>query len=135
MIGAVFPSKILAEGLMSHGIGSSVFESLQRTVAIQKSSSQYTAELRNSVQTHLDSIQATPLFIPEPTIIIIDDVLTLGRTAMASAMKMKEIYPEKEIKIFSPFRTRSLGRYEDVLVDIQHGEMILSPNGKVILPD
>ncbi|MBB6370073.1 hypothetical protein HNP36_001126 [Chryseobacterium shigense] len=70
----------------------------------------------------------------ESNLILIDDVLTLGRTAMASAIKLHKAFPEKNIKIFCPFRTRS---FEDLnmLVKIEHGEMILSPYNKVILPD
>ncbi len=135
MVGAVYPSKILAETLVSNGLGNGVYECLKRTKAIPKSSSQFSADSRNSVQTHLNSISVSSLIISEPTIIVIDDVLTLGRTTMASAIKLKEAYPDKEIKIFSPFRTRSFGGYEDILIDVQHGEMILSSNDKVILPD
>ena len=74
------------------------------------------------------------IIIPETTIIIVDDILTLGRTSMACALKLSEIYSEKEIKIFCPFRTRS---FEDnnILKDIRFGEMKLSNTGKVILPD
>jgi len=62
------------------------------------------------------------------------DVFTLGRTAMASAIKLREVYPDKEIKIFAPFRTRSFND-NNILVEIDHQEMILSPYDKVILPN
>jgi len=134
VMGAVFPAKTLAETLVSKGIGNTVLECLKRTKKIPKSSNQFSADERNSVQVHLDSLQITPLIISEPTIIIIDDVFTLGRTAMASAIKLREVYPDKEIKIFAPFRTRSFND-NNILVEIDHQEMILSPYDKVILPN
>lgn len=133
--GAVLPTRVLAECLVNNGLGNVVYECIQRIVPIPKSSSQYTAETRNSVQTHLESLKVESMVIAESTLIIIDDVLTLGRTTMACAIKLKEIYPNKEIKIFCPFRTRS---FEDknILVDVRCGSTItLSSNGKVILPD
>lgn len=132
--GAVFPSNVIAKTLVRNGLGNSVSACLKRMVAIPKSSGQYSAETRNSVQTHLDSLLVEPELIMEPNLILIDDVLTLGRTAMASAIKLHEAFPEKSIKIFCPFRTRG---FEDlnILVKIEHGEMILSPYNKVILPD
>jgi hypothetical protein len=132
--GAVFPSNVIAETLVRNGLGNGVSACLKRMVAIPKSSGQYSAETRNSVQTHLDSLSVEPELIMEPNLILIDDVLTLGRTAMASAIKLKESFPEKNIRIFCPFRTRG---FEDlnILVKIEHGEMILSPYNKVILPD
>jgi predicted amidophosphoribosyltransferase len=132
--GAVFPSKVIAETLVGNGLGNHVSACLKRITPIPKSSGQYSAEARNSVQTHLDSLSVEPELIMESDLILIDDVLTLGRTAMASAIKLKESFPEKNIKIFCPFRTRSF-EDRDILVKIEHGEMILSPHNKVILPD
>ena len=132
--GAVFPTKVLADKFVMKGLGNGVYECIQRIKPIPKSSSQYSAETRNSVRTHLDSLALNNIIIPETTIIIVDDILTLGRTSMACALKLSEIYSEKEIKIFCPFRTRS---FEDnnILKDIRFGEMTLSNNEKVILPD
>ncbi|HFI4797914.1 phosphoribosyltransferase [Elizabethkingia anophelis] len=128
------PTEVIANVLVDNRIGNSVSLCLNRIKPIPKSSGQYNAGERNSVQTHLDSLDVTSLIIPEDKIIIVDDVLTLGRTAMAAAIKLKKAYPDKEIKIFSPFRTR--GFHDDnVLTDIKKGYMELSPFGKVILPD
>lgn len=116
------------------GLGNKVYECIQRVKPIPKSSSQHSAETRNSVQTHLDSLVVNNFIIPETTIIIIDDILTLGRTSMACALKLNKIYSEKEIKIFCPFRTRSF-KDNNILKDIRFGKMKLSNSGKVILPD
>lgn len=133
--GAVFPAKILAEGLVKNRLGNQYLSILKRSKPINKSSNNFSAETRNTVPTHLESLVVNPLLITEPTLILIDDVFTLGRTAMASAIKLREVYPDKEIKIFCPFRTRG---FEDrnKLVSLETGFMCLSYNGDgVKLPD
>lgn len=135
VVGAVFPAKTLAEELVRNGLGNQIYTSLKRTQPINKSSNNFSAETRNTVQTHLDSMEVEPLLITEPTIILVDDIFTLGRTAMASAKKLQQIYPDKEVKIFCPFRTRG---WEDknILVSLERGIMSLSYDGNgVRLPN
>lgn len=133
--GAVFPARILAESLVRIGLGNAVYSCLRRTRAIPRSSNHYSAETRTTVPTHLESLAVDPLLITEPTLILIDDVFTLGRTAMASAIKLQEAFPEKEIKIFCPFRTRSR-EDKNILISLETGLMSLSYNGEgVRLPD
>lgn len=132
--GSLVPSKVIADKLLENKIGISVSSCLKRTKAIPKSSSQSDANTRNSVATHLNSLEVENILIMEPEIILIDDVFTLGRTAMASAIKIKSMFPEKNVKVFCPFRTKSFEDL-DILEKINKGTMILSPYGKVILPD
>lgn len=133
--GAVFPARILSESLVRNNLGNQVLTCLRRTRPIPKSSNNFSAETRNTVSTHLQSLTVDPILISESTLILIDDVFTLGRTAMASAIKLKEAFPDKEVKIFCPFRTRS---WEDrnILNSLERGFMSLSNNGEgVRLPD
>ncbi len=132
--GSVFPSKVIAETLIDNNIGESVIECLKRTHAVPKSSGQYSADTRNSVDTHLDSLSVDNVLILEPTLILVDDVFTQGRTAMACALKLQEMFPEKKIKIFCPFRTRSFQEFEKFEVPAG-GFMEFTPNRKVLLPD
>lgn len=132
--GAVFPAKIICETLASNRVGESVADCLKRKYAIPKSSGQFHADTRNTVQAHQDSLQVTPILITEPTIIVVDDILTLGRTSMASALELQKVYPDKEIKIFCALRTRSWKNLENI-IDISKGHMSLTANGGVQLPD
>ncbi len=133
MTGAVYPTKTIAEIFVKNGIGKGASVLLERFKAIAKSSSQYTAATRNKVLDHLNSIKVNPILIDAPTIILVDDVLTLGRTSMACTLLLKESYPDKEIKIFCPFRTRSF-EDKDILLEIKEGEVIWDGND-VRLPD
>lgn len=132
--GAVFPAKIICETFVSNGLGESVADCLKRKYAIPKSSGQFHADTRNTVQAHQDSLQVTPILITEPTIIVVDDILTLGRTSMASALELQKVYPDKEIKIFCAIRTRGW-KEVDKIIDISRGTMHLAANGGVQLPD
>lgn len=129
---ATFPAKTIAETLLNNHLGNEYRECIKRINAIKKSSNNYTAQTRNKVSDHLSSLSVIPLLIDTPTLIIVDDVLTLGRTAMACALLLKDIYPDKEIKIFCPFRTR--GNDIGDLIDIKEDYMIWN-NIDVRLPD
>ncbi|WP_261511690.1 phosphoribosyltransferase [Chryseobacterium paludis] len=132
--GAVFPSKIICETLVSNGLGESVADCLKRKYAIPKSSGQFHSDTRNTVQVHQDSLQVTPILITEPTIVVVDDILTLGRTSMASALELQKVYPDKEIKIFCTIRTRGWKNLEKI-IDVSKGYMNVAGNGGVQLPD
>ncbi|MEY8758953.1 hypothetical protein [Chryseobacterium tongliaoense] len=132
--GAVFPAKIICETLVYNGLGENVADCLSRAYAIPKSSGEFHADTRNTVQTHQDSLLVTPVLITEPTIIVVDDILTLGRTSMASVLKLQKVYPDKEIKIFCAVRTRGWKILENI-IDISKGRMYLTSNGGVQLPD
>lgn len=129
---STYPTKTIAETLVRNGLGINILVCLERFKAIPKSSSQYHASTRNKISDHLDSINVVPTLIDTSTIILIDDVLTLGRTSMACVIKLKQTFPDKEIKIFCPFRTR--GNDTNVLLDVKEGEMELI-NNDVRLPD
>lgn len=132
--GAVFPSQIICETLVRNGLGESVAICVDRAYAIPKSSGQFHADTRNTIQTHQDSLIIQPKLITEPTIIVVDDILTLGRTSMATALELQKVYPDKEIKIFCAVRTRSWKNLENI-IDISKGHMSLAANGGVQLPD
>ncbi len=105
---SLWPSLVIANLLVAHGYGSQVSTCLQRTKAVPKSSASYTAESRPSVSTQLDSLIVESQIITHRQITLIDDVLTLGRTSVACALKLKEVYPDIEIKLFVLLQTKGL---------------------------
>lgn len=133
--GAVFPSRVLAEILVNNNLGNIVHSCLMRVHPINKSSNNFSAQTRNTVPILFDSLGIDPVLIAEPTLILIDDIFTLGRTAIASAMKLKTVFPDKEIKIFCPFRTRGM-EDKNILISLERGLIDLSNDGNgVRLPD
>ncbi len=134
-IGALWPSKIIADELVNKGLGGAVFPILNRTTAVPKSSLQTSAKARPTCKIHFDSFTVTPTIIPYDTIVLVDDVLTLGRTSMAAAQKIKDAYPDYNVKVFTIMRTRG---FEDnnILLKPENGTMYYNnSNGKVQLPD
>lgn len=132
--GVLFPAKIIAETLISEGLGINISTCLKRSIAIPPSKTQYTADERNKVSTHINSLAIDADLAIGKNIILVDDVMTLGRTSYACAIKLLEVYPEASIKFFSVLRTRS---FEDnnILIQPQMNFMQASSNDGVILPD
>lgn len=132
--GALFPTKILSEILVKKGLGARVYDGLTRVNAIPKSHGAFTAGTRPTLEINLNSLSIQPQLITESNIIIVDDFLTLGRSTMAAALKVKEAFPDKNIKIFAAFRTR--GNDNNIFVDVKLGSMKLNSNNmEIILPD
>ena len=103
--GAVWPSKIIADLLVHYGYGEQTMTLINRVSAVPKSSSS-APENRPSVEQHYQSLEvlAGDLFSP-PKIALVDDVLTQGRTTIACARRLMEVYHAAEIKVFAMVRT------------------------------
>ncbi|WP_438423198.1 phosphoribosyltransferase [Aquimarina macrocephali] len=133
--GTLWPTKVIAEELVKNGIGQEISTCLKRVTPVAKSSFQNGADNRPSVQNHYDSLEVEPIMITSTSIILIDDILTLGRTALACASVLSERFPDIEIKMFGMMRTRSF-RDNDILIQPQVGKMRYSNySGKVQMPD
>ena len=104
--GAAWPSKVIADLLCHEGFGSEVLPCIQRVHAVKKSSSSEGRD-RPDVETHYQSFSvSTEIFLfPPQTIILIDDVLTQGRTTVACARRIQDAFPESEVKVFAVVRT------------------------------
>ncbi|MDR5591213.1 hypothetical protein [Christiangramia sp. SM2212] len=109
---ALWPTLRIAELFVQNGIGSSVSTMVNRIDPVPKSSQFYSAEDRPTISTHLRSLRVNPPPPDTNNFILIDDILTLGRTTTACALKIKEILPNANIKIFSLMRT--IGRQDDI---------------------
>ncbi|WP_024772914.1 hypothetical protein [Aquimarina macrocephali] len=133
--GALWPTKVITDELVKLGLGSGVSTCLKRIKSVPKSSFQTGADNRPSVLNHYESLQADFEFLDSNTMILVDDVLTLGRTTMACASRLSEAFPNAEIKVFALMRTRG---FEDVnkLVEPRFGTMTFNKySGKVQMPD
>jgi orotate phosphoribosyltransferase-like protein len=50
-------------------------------------------------------------------IVIVDDVITKGSTALAAASRLAEIYPDADMKVFALVRTKGLVPDIDRILD------------------
>jgi hypothetical protein len=132
---ALWPAKVICDEFRNLSLCADVQELLIRNTKVPKSSHQNGGGNRPSIKIHYDSFLVKPVMLPFKNIVIVDDVLTLGRTSTAAIFKIKELYPEHTVKVFSIMRTRSREK-KDVLIEPQIGIMrFRQDTGNVQLPD
>lgn len=103
----VWPSKVIAEALVKHGLGERVLPCLERVYAVKKSAFQTGSSERTTVEEHYQSLGVDTRLLQPERITLIDDVITQGRTMYASARRVHEAFPDAEISAFAFLRTRS----------------------------
>lgn len=114
---ALWPSFEIAKALQSHGFGNNIKKYVSRNSAVKKSSMQPGAEERPSVNDHYKSLVIVKDMETPSAITLVDDVLSLGRTLFACALRLWEVYPNAEIRCFTMLRTRSFVADLDKFVD------------------
>lgn len=107
----VWPARRLALSLHETGLGEEVWTGLRRISSVEKSSSAWMWE-RPTVQQHYQSFAVTPSSKAAKHILLIDDVITKGRTLAAAAMRMQHAFPKADIQAFALIRT--MGFIQDV---------------------
>jgi len=102
----------LANGLFAAGLGAGVWAGLRRDTAVRKSATAAGPE-RPTVAAHFGSfaLQSPPARHPL-SILLVDDVVTKGRTLLAAATRVREAFPETPIRAFALLRT--LGMVEEL---------------------
>lgn len=113
----IWAAERLAVALHGVGLGQSVWCGLRRRFPVRKSATALNAE-RPTLRQHYESFavtaphQATGFALPH-RIVLIDDVITKGRTIFAAALRLHEAFPHADIRAFALVRT--LGFLPDVV--------------------
>jgi predicted amidophosphoribosyltransferase len=109
----------LAGALLSEGLGLCIWCGLKRISAVRKSATAAPG-LRPTVGEHYASfaVAAAAPSLPSQRIVLVDDVVTKGRTLLAAAARMQEAFPTAEVRAFALIRTMGL---------IQRVEHLLEP--------
>jgi predicted amidophosphoribosyltransferase len=112
----------LADALVHEGLGSTVWPGLRRISAVRKSATS-TPGARPSVSRHYESflMERPPMALA--SIVLIDDVVTKGRTLLAAATRLQEAFPDAEIRAFALLRTLGLIPSVQRLLDPCRGEI------------
>lgn len=104
--GDLWPSLEICKTLLNRGFGNSIVPILKRSHAIPKSSLHMKADDRPSVATQKESLKVDSQIISPTKAILVDDVITLGRTTFACAAKIFEYTPNCQIKVAAVMRTK-----------------------------
>ncbi|HZO23449.1 MAG TPA: hypothetical protein VFB37_13180 [Steroidobacteraceae bacterium] len=118
----LWSSHVLACALHHTGLGSSIWVGLRRHRAVTRSSKAWRWE-RPSVSEHFGSLQVDQPSVSLAQLVLIDDVITKGRTLMAAALRLHHAFPEARIAALALIRT--VGFVEEIhrLVDPCEGEI------------
>jgi hypothetical protein len=120
--GAASVAESLAGALLDEGLGQSLWRGLQRIAPVRKSATAATGS-RPTVGEHYASFAVTTAAAPVHQIVLVDDVVTKGRTLLAAAARMQEAFPLAEIRAFALVRTMGLIPGVAHLVDPCVGEI------------
>ena len=95
----------LAVALLKQGLGRRIWFGLRRVRAVPKSATAAPGA-RTSVKTHYDTMAVDETDSPAVShIVLIDDVVTKGRTLLAAALRLEEAVPRVDLRAFALLRT------------------------------
>ncbi len=106
-VGGAWPAAELARALVQAGVGSATWPGLQRVCAVRKSATAAKGR-RPTVARHYESFRLEPPEFRPQSVVLIDDVITRGRTLLAAAARVREALPDAQIRAFALLRTRGL---------------------------
>ena len=105
--GVPWASQDLAFALVKEGLGGAAWTGLHRVRAVRKSATAAPGT-RPTVNRHYDSFDVERLTEPPEGIVLIDDVVTRGRTLLAAASRVQEAFPGVQVRGFALLRTMGL---------------------------
>jgi predicted amidophosphoribosyltransferase len=113
-------TEILAAALVQEGLGRSAWPGLRRIRAVHKSATSDPGT-RPSLAKHYDTlvIDSAEAALCAAQFVLVDDVVTKGRTLLAAAMRLHEAFPLARIRGFALLRTmgfQEIGRLLDPCV-------------------
>jgi hypothetical protein len=106
----------LANALRDVGLSGSVWLGLRRQFAVRKSARALSGE-RPTVHEHYQSFSVIRAPAVIRRIVLIDDVITKGRTLLAAAARMQGKFPHADIRAFALIRTLGLQRRVEHLIE------------------
>jgi len=112
----------LAVALVNEGLGGISWPGLRRIHAVRKSATAVPGK-RPSVNVHYESFSVESPPVPPESIVLVDDVVTKGRTLLAAAIRVHEAFPCAQIRAFALVRTMGLVSGIGQLLDPCKGEI------------
>lgn len=120
--GRVWVAEHLAAALVNVGLGGVTWCGLRRVRAVRKSGTARPGE-RPTVSLHYESLCIESSAVAPDSIVLIDDVITKGRTLLAAASRVREAFPCANIRAFALVRTMGMVAGVQRLLDPCMGEI------------
>jgi predicted amidophosphoribosyltransferase len=120
--GGLWAAEDLARALVKAGLGGAAWSGLRRVHAVRKSSTAAPSE-RPTVNLHYESFSIERSPIEPARIVLVDDVITKGRTLLAAASRVHDAFPYAQIRAFALVRTMGLISGVEQLLDPCMGEI------------
>jgi hypothetical protein len=112
----------LARALVHEGLGTVAWPGLHRVCAVPKSATAARGA-RPTVSRHFESFLMDRPSVNPASILLIDDVITRGRTLLAAAARAREAFPHAQIRAFALLRTMGMTTGVEHLLDPCRGEI------------
>ena len=106
-VGGTWAAAELARALVQAGVGCATWPGLRRISAVRKSATCANGR-RPSVARHYDSFRLDRPALRPHSIVLVDDVITRGRTFIAAAARLREVFPDARIRAFALLRTAGM---------------------------
>lgn len=95
----------LAAALLEAGIGRGMWLGLRRILPVRKSATAHVGA-RPTLRTHFDTLSVEGNGPPAAShLVLVDDVVTKGRTLLAAALRLRQILPLADLRAFALLRT------------------------------
>jgi predicted amidophosphoribosyltransferase len=117
---ALWPALELAVALRDVGLALPVWTGLQREFGVQKSATAPNGR-RPSVEQHYESFSVASSTAPLHRLLLVDDIITKGRTLLAAAARLQAEMPHADIRAFALVRTQGFVWRMDQVTDVCHG--------------
>jgi predicted amidophosphoribosyltransferase len=118
--GGPWAAERLAAALGMVGLGQRVWPALRRQLALRKSATS-PAGARPSVREHYESFAIARGPVAAAKIVLVDDVITKGRTLLAAAARLQAEWPHADIRAFALIRTVGFVPRMTQLLELCHG--------------
>jgi predicted amidophosphoribosyltransferase len=118
----LWPAGHLAAALVGAGVGGSTWPGLRRIREVNRSATA-AAGRRPTVNSHYESFLMERPAVPPERVLLVDDVVTRGRTLLAAASCVQDAIPLAQVRAFALVRTLGFIPQVERLLDPCKGEI------------
>lgn len=117
--GTLWVSEKIVKAMVKYGFGES-YPCLTRIKSVPKAAFSKASDRAQAID-HYNTIECQPLVNVPTKIVLVDDVITSGSTIRGCASKLKEVFPNADIRAFAIIRTISNSNEFKKIVDPRVG--------------